>query len=109
MPKYAHDDAVQEAVILAAIRRLHPKCGKLRVVHHKEDGRWFVHDPESRIWWLARPGQADRGAGYVDRTTVAFDRIVWVRGEAVAESLVGEMRDRIPEEDEAPENFLEGW
>jgi hypothetical protein len=51
------------------------------VFWHDDEGRWFVQDQESDVWWEALPGQAPRdAAGYHRPDTVRFDRIVWRKG-----------------------------
>lgn len=86
----------QRDLILAAAKRLLPKCRTLRVVQHEDGHSWFVEDPESKLWWEARPGEGRRFEA------VVFFPIVWRPGAT----------PRTPEQtltDEDAGDFTEGW
>ena len=66
----------QADLVLAAFRRLHPKCAKLVV--HRRNGRLYVCDPESALYWEAVPGGATRDpSGYGRPDTIAFYQVAW--------------------------------
>lgn len=89
--------ALQQAdVILAAAKRLWPRCQRLKVFQH-EDGRWLVCDQESHLWWEARPGGAGRDlAGYRRPDTVAFIRVTWA-SRTPEDLAAAEVRGGVPE------------
>lgn len=69
-------ERAQADAVLAAFRRLHPKCSKLTV--RWREGRLYVCDPESALYWEAVPGGATRDpSGYGRPDTIAFYQVAW--------------------------------
>lgn len=74
----------QTAIVLAGFRRLHPKCSALTVL--ERNGRLYVHDPASALYWEAVPGGASRDpSGYSRPDTISYYLVEWPKDEGPIE------------------------